>query len=271
MSCAREPLAPAPLPQEAGIYHAGPLTLAVGSDLAQHPEEWLGRYTSGSETIAVLTGSRPVVVSVDSASRSRFSLAFPGPGLKHPSPIISDGLTAMRLPACGGQIHRFAGGIMYTGTSCARLHVSQPGHAPVPLLIPVGNTLRGCRRPSPVQPLSTNAAPFLGVSCPEPNSIACGRVGIGVHLSRRATLVVVRVAGQLVTLSPPSPRPDDLWLGYLFDAGLRHGSLFVRIPPTARRWSGIPEIHAHVRVTAFFPNGRAAALNTTVPLHPGFG
>ncbi|MGH2892697.1 MAG: hypothetical protein ACRDPM_05435 [Solirubrobacteraceae bacterium] len=272
MSCAREPLAPAPLPQEVGVYRAGPLILAVGSDLAQDPEEWPGRRTSGSETIAVLTGRDPVVVSVDAASRSRFSLAFPGPGLKHRHPVISDGLPAMRLPVCGGRMHRFGGGIMYRGTGCARLRVTRPGHPPVPLLIPIGNTLRGCPAPSSLQPLSTTATPFLGVSCPVPNSIACDRVGIGVHLSRTATLVVARIDGRLVTLSPPTdPPPDNLWLGYLDRAGPRHGPLNVQIESNTQQWSGTPEVNAHVRVTAFFPNGRAAALNATVLLHPGFG
>lgn len=161
---------------------------------------------------------------------------------------------------------------MYKGTGCARLHVSQAGHPPIPLLIPIGNTLRGCPASNPLQPLGAAAAPFLGVSCPVPNSITCDRVGIGVHMSRAATLVVVRVAGRLVTLSPPTdPPPDDLWLGYLFDAGLRHGPLDVHVPPSVRLWFGTPEVHPHVRVTAFFPDGRAASLTTAVLLHPGFG
>jgi hypothetical protein len=143
----------------------------------------------------------------------------PGPGLKHPAPIISDGLTAVRLPACGGRLHRFGGGILYKGTGCARLQVAPAGEKPVPLLIPIGNTVRGCPEPEPPRPLGAAAEPFLGVACPGPNSIACDRVGIGVHLSRTATLVVVEVHRRLVTLSPPTDSPpDDLCLGYVFDA-----------------------------------------------------
>ncbi len=265
------PLAPAPLPGEVGVYRAGPLILAVGDDLAQHPEEWAGRRTSGSEAIAVLTGNRAAVLSVDGASRSRFSLRFTPYGRGHPSPVLSDGRAAVRFPACGGRRHRFGGGVLFKGRGCARLHVEQPGLAAIPLLILVGNTLRGCPVTGAMATLGAAAMPFLGVSCPVGNSIACDRVGIGVHLRRAATLVTVRVGGRLVTLSPPTDPPDDLWLGYLFDAGLRHGPLKVPIPAGAQRWLGTPELFTRARVTAFFPDGRAATRSATVQLHPGFG
>jgi hypothetical protein len=272
MSCVHQPVAHAPLPQEVGVYHAGPLVLAVGQDLAQHPDESPWRRTSGSEAIAVLTGSQAVILSVDPRSRGRLSLAFPGPGPKHSSPVISDGLPAMRLPVCEGRVHRFGGGITYEGSGCARLNVTQAGQAPIPMLIPIGNTLRGCPSPSPLEPLGASATPFLGVSCSVPNSIACDRIGIGVHVSRAATLVVARVDGRLVTLSPPpGPPPGDLWLGYLDGAGLRHGPLNVHISRAARLWYGTPEVWARLRVTAFFRDGRAESLSTTVLLHAGFG
>lgn len=271
-SCVREPLARAPLPQEIGVYRAGPLILAVGDDLAQHSEEWRGRRTSGSTAIVVLTGGRPAVLSVDRSSRSQFSLQFTPYGRGHPSPVVSDGTATVRFPACAQRVHRFGGAILFRGTGCAHLHVTPLGRAPVPMLIPVGNTLRGCPTPSPLQPLPSSALPFLGVACPTPNSIACDRVGIGVHFSRKATLVVVQLAGRLVTLSPPTdPPPDDLWLGYLLDASLRHGPLKIHIPTGKRLWLGTPEVWPRVRVTAFFSDGHAATLTGTVLLHPGFG
>jgi hypothetical protein len=271
-SCVREPLAHAPLPQEIGVYRAGPLILAVGDDLAQHPAQWPGRRVSGSEAIAVLAGSRPTVLSVDRTSRDRLSLQFTPYGRGHPSPVLSDGTSAVRFPACAGRLHRFGGAILFRGAGCARLHVSEARHAPIPMLIPIGDTLRGCPAPSALRPLAPAALPFLGVSCPVPNSIACDRIGVGVHLTRAATLVVVRVAGRLVTLSPPTgPPPDDLWLGYLFQAGLRQGALNVHIPRGAHLWFGSPEVYPRVRVTAFFADGHAASLTGTVLLHPGFG
>ncbi|MGI8712623.1 MAG: hypothetical protein ACR2NR_05440 [Solirubrobacteraceae bacterium] len=253
------------------MYRAEPLILTVDDDLAQHPEEWPGRRTSGSEAIAVLTGSRAAVLRVDRASRGQFSLRFTPTGRGHPSPVLSDGRAAVRFPACGGRLHRFGGGVLFKGRGCARLHVERVGLPAVRILIPIGNTLRGCPVTGAMQTLGAAATPFLGVSCPFPNSIACDRVGIGVHLQSSATLVVVQLAGRLVTLSPPMDPPDDLWLGYLFDAGLRRGPLKVHIPGGAHRWSGSPEVFARVRVIAFFPSGHAAARSATVMLHPGFG
>jgi hypothetical protein len=269
--CVAEPLAPAPLPQEVGVYRAGPLILAVGDDLAQHPEEWAGRQTSGSKAIAVLTSSQSAVLSVDRASRSRFSLQFTPYGRGHPSAVLSDGRAAVRFPACSGSLHRFGGGVLFKGRGCARLHVEQRGLPAIPMLIPIGNTLRGCPVTGAMQTLGAGVTPFLGVSCPVPSSIVCDRVGIGVHLRRVATLVMVQVAGRLVTLSPPTDPPDDLWLGYLFDAGLRHGPLRVQIAANAHLWFGSPEVYPRVRVTVFFPNGRAATRSALVLLHPGFG
>ncbi len=265
------PVAPAPLPGEVGVYRAGPLILAAGDDLAQHPQEWAGRRTSGSEAIAVLRGSQSVVLSVDRASRGRFSLQYTPYGRGHPSPVLSDGRAVVRFPACAGHLHRFYGAVLFKGRGCARLHVEQPGRPAMPMLIPIGSTLRACPSTGAMATLGAAATPLLGVACPVGNSIACDRVGIGVHLRRAATLVVVQVAGRLVTLSPPMFPRDDLWLGYLSDAGLRRGPLKVHIPPSTHLWLGTPEVSTRVRVTAFFPNGRAATLSAGVLLNPGFG
>ena len=87
-----------------------------------------------------------------------------------------------------------------------------------------------------------------------------------------ATLVMVEVAGKLVTLSPPTDAPNDhLWLGYLYNAGLRHGPLGVRIPPHATRWFGTPEVQPPVTVDVFFADGTAGTLTGRGFLHPGFG
>jgi hypothetical protein len=82
------------------VYRAGPLTLVGREDLAQHPEERAGgRRTSGTEAIVVLTGRRPAVLSVDRASRERFSLQFTPIGPGHSSPLLSDGRSAVRFRA----------------------------------------------------------------------------------------------------------------------------------------------------------------------------
>ena len=270
-SCVAEPLAGAPRPGEVGVYRAGPLTLAVGEDLAQHPEEWSGRRTSGSEAIVVLSGSRPAVLSVDRASRGRFSLQFTPTGRGHPSPTLSDGRAAVRFPACSGRRHHFGGGVLFNGTGCARLNVEQLNRPAIPILIPIGNTLIGCPATTPTRTLGDATLPFLGVACPVGNSTACDRVGVGVHLHRAATLIVVQVAGRLVTLNPPMAPRDNLWLGYLDNAGLNHGPLNVHQPAGVNVWSGTPEVDTPVRVTAFFPHGLVSTRTGTVSLHPGFG
>jgi hypothetical protein len=130
--CVTEPLALAPLPGEVGVYRAGPLTLAVGDDSAQHPGERGGRRMSGSEAIAVLTGSHPAVLSVDPTSRGRFALQFTPYGRGHPSPVLHDVsaaqglgiddvgrwtcLSSFRLPHC---LHK---------ASCIRCNVSSFRH-----------------------------------------------------------------------------------------------------------------------------------------------
>jgi hypothetical protein len=49
-------LARAPLPQEVGVYRAGPLLLVTGQDLAQLADSQFSGW-SASEAIAVVTGS----------------------------------------------------------------------------------------------------------------------------------------------------------------------------------------------------------------------
>jgi hypothetical protein len=257
-------LARAPLPQEVGVYRAGPLLLVTGQDLAQLPDAQLSRW-SASEAIAVVTGNRPVTLSVDRAAPVDLSLLFgkraAGPG------------DAIRFPPCGGRLHRFGGGITFWGKGCARLHVSVEGTggAPEPLLVPIGNTLSGCPAASAPRGLASNALPFLGVACGAPNSIACDRVGVGVNIAS-AALVMVEVAGRFVTLSPPTDAPNDhLWLGYLYKAGLRRWALDVHIPPRATRWFGTPEVRPPVTVEVFFQDGTIGTLTARGFLHPGFG
>jgi hypothetical protein len=271
-TCASEPLSAAPFPGETGVYRAGGLTIVVGEDLAQVTRSRLAG-TSGSEAIAVAIGNRPVVLSVDAASRARFSLQFTPVRFGSAVPQIADGRPVVRFAACGQAVHRFGGGVLFAGPGCARLHAREAGRPVLTMLIPIGNTLRGCPRPQVTAQLRLAAPPRLGVACPRANSIACDRVGIGVRLDRAAALVVVEVAGRLVTLSPPDALTRNaLWLGYLHPAGLRHrGPLRVRWPRGATLWSGRHAVRARVRVTAFLADGTTASLTSTVSLNTGFG
>jgi hypothetical protein len=139
------------------------------------------------------------------------------------------------------------------------------GAAPVPATPPPAAT-------PPPTGLPPSALPFLGVACPRPNSITCDRVGIGVGLhAPTATAVTVWLAGRIIRLRPPADPPDDLWLGYLRDAGLRQGALDVHLAQRERLWFGSPEVFVRVRVTAVFPNGTTRTLAADDLLHPGFG
>jgi hypothetical protein len=130
----------------------------------------------------------------------------------------------------------------------------------------------GCGSDRAQRRLDESAEPFLGVACGVPNSITCDRVGVGVNAPAATTLVMVHVAGRWVRLSPPTDSPGDhLWLGYLRDAGLRHGALDVGIPPVATRWFGTPEVQPPVTVAVFFADGTVSTLTARGFLHPGFG
>jgi hypothetical protein len=91
-----------------------------------------------------------------------------------------------------------------------------------------------------------------------------------VTLTRAATLVVVTIAGRVVTLSPPSSG-SHLWLGYLYGQGPDHGALRVGSPTGGDYWLGSPEIHATASVTVYYADGNTATAASTVLLHPGFG
>lgn len=243
-------LVAAPLPQEQGVYRAGPLTLAVGTDLAQMPAA-----QSGSDAIAILRADRPVTVTVDPSSRAHLTFQV----------VNGTDVSGVRFPACGGGVHRFMAGITFAGAGCVRLHV-QPGGE---MLIPIGNSLSGCPDRLGHHALASGAFPYLGVSCPVGDAISCDRVGIGVVLHQPAVLVTVQLAGRTVALSPPTDPGSDLWLGYLNQAGLRHGPLAVQAKGGS--WDGDPPVAAHVVLTAFFSDGTVAATAGVDQLHAGFG
>ena len=107
------------------------------------------------------------------------------------------------------------------------------------------------------------------MACGRPDWTGCSRLGVGVAVSGRAILVVVRVAGALVTLSPPDTALGSDWLGYLQSADYRRGPL--AIPRSATRWTGTPAVWTRARVTAFSADGRTATASGQVLMHPGFG
>lgn len=180
-SCAPRPgLAAAPLPGELGVYRARPLTLVVGDDLAQHSG-------SSGDAIAMVTGAKPVVLSVDPRSPVRAALYYASPRNPQLPPTVTNGLETVRFPVCGERAHRFGGGIAFAGRGCARLNVQPAGRPAITMLLPVGGSLRGCppaRRALELDP----AAITLGLSCPKQTNGGCDRVGVAVRMSGHALL-----------------------------------------------------------------------------------
>jgi hypothetical protein len=128
------------------------------------------------------------------------------------------------------------------------------------MLIPVGNSLRGCPRARGTLDLDP-AAITLGLACPQREDWCLTRIGVAVRMSAPATLLTTQLAGQLVTLSPPEGQHDNIWLGYLW----RPPSQLIS---TA---SGACCPQVRVRVTAFFVTRVAATMTAQVPVSAGFG
>lgn len=260
-ACGQHGLVAAPLPGQEGVYRAGPLTLAIGEDLAQTSRG----AARGSEAIAVVSGMRPVTATVETGTPATIALQFSSP-LTPQAAVGGD--RRVRFPVCGGATRRYGGGIVFSGSGCARVRVTEPGAPAAELLIPIANSLQGCPASSRTH-LSIAALPFLGVSCGRPDWIGCQRLGISATVEH-ATLVVVRIAGLLVTLTPPEAGAIG-WLGYLDSADYRHGALAIPIARSTAHWDGTPEAWAMTTLDAFLPDGRHARISGSVLIHPGFG
>jgi hypothetical protein len=63
--------------------------------------------------------------------------------------------------------------------------------------------------------LGLSRDPYIGVACPQANSITCGRVGIAVWLARRhAIRVEATLAGAHVLMTPPKA-VGSFWVGFV--------------------------------------------------------
>jgi hypothetical protein len=84
-------------------------------------------------------------------------------------------------------------------------------------------------------------APYVGVSCPRPNSTTCGRVGIAVWLAHPATEVDATLGGRRTHLRLLNA-PSGMWGGFV-----RVRLAALGIPPT---WFGTPVkwMTLHLRV-----------------------
>ena len=119
---------------------------------------------------------------------------------------------------------------------------------------------------------------YMGVSCPEANSVSCDRVGLAVWLKEPAKTLVAEIEGRRLELVTPGEfvrGKGTGWEGHLQPAGLldEGGPLAVEREPgqPPDYWSGRTPIEAEIRLTATYADGRSASKTIRAPLHPGWG
>lgn len=118
--------------------------------------------------------------------------------------------------------------------------------------------------------------PYLGVSCPAPNSIACDRVGLAVNLRRRAVSVSATIDGWPVRLDhrgdlPASPgRKRTEFDGFLQPAGIvRH--LHVTPDGPAQWYGDSAPAPIVIRLRIDYGGRNEVVTHTTIPLSTGWG
>ena len=118
--------------------------------------------------------------------------------------------------------------------------------------------------------------PYMGVSCGQPNSIGCDRVGLAVWTRHPARTVRATIAGHAFELDDPlwSGRSVHgsrrMFAGFLRNAGLRgRGALAIRVKNGF--WEGNPPVSADVRLLITFADGSQRTTKVRVQLSPGWG
>jgi hypothetical protein len=115
--------------------------------------------------------------------------------------------------------------------------------------------------------------PFMGASCPTPNSTACGRFGVAVWLKRPARTVHATILDQRIALDDKQwsgsvrNHKRKMFAGFLRGAGLG-GRLGV---PDGVVWEGDPIPYVLVRVRIDYGRGAPVFTQARVPLRPGWG
>jgi hypothetical protein len=124
--------------------------------------------------------------------------------------------------------------------------------------------------------------PYAGVRCPQPNSIACDRIGLAVWLVRPAVRLTATVAGKQIPMAVPSRvrnGPGGYYCarscyfeGALHPAGLlAPGPLHIRPDAGRYDWQGSHPRPLRVVLVAVYRDGSSAAATVRVWLHAGWG
>jgi hypothetical protein len=118
--------------------------------------------------------------------------------------------------------------------------------------------------------------PYVGVSCPEPNSIACDRIGIGVWTRAPASSIDATIAGHTIRLDDESwttGRGGVFVAGYLQVPGLLHdGPLAVKPDRSRDRWIGTGQsVETDLRLVFTGHDGLRRATTVRIQLAAGWG
>jgi hypothetical protein len=119
--------------------------------------------------------------------------------------------------------------------------------------------------------------PYMGVSCPTPNSFACDRVGLAVWLREPALRVDAAIAGRELALDDPEwsePAEDGarrMFAGFLQPAGLIDGPLEVTADAGSDRWIGRDPMFASVDLRIERTDCTTIVTTLDVGLSPGWG
>lgn len=142
--------------------------------------------------------------------------------------------------------------------------------------------------PRPSAVLSATAVlattPYMGVACPDPNTITCDGLGLALHLRHPAVAVQATIAGRTFSLDPDLPHhfhridtpnaaaraPAIAFTGYLRPAGLRD-RLHVVPDIDATHWIGRDAPSPIVRLRVQRPDGSIVSTNVRVRLSAGWG
>ncbi len=101
---------------------------------------------------------------------------------------------------------------------------------------------------------------FLGVECPEPNTIDCDRIEIVLILDRRANRAAVSIAGHRERLEPGEKTERGgarWWDATIPEVGLREPPFSLETDWRGE-WSGRPQVRVPVRLQVHYANGDSA-------------
>jgi hypothetical protein len=206
--------------------------------------------------------------------------------------VMGSVVSVLRPPGSAARLRRVAAGVIEAARRRQNLRhrrATTATLAALALALAAYATASGPGRPGPppsaTRPITLTPAasvlakaPYMGVSCPLANSIACDRVGLALWLRHPATSVTATIAGRPLNLDDPTWAPGHprhgartAFTGFLQPAGIV-SNLHVNTDNGGDRWTGIkfptPPL---VRLRIVYPSGKTITTQLRVDLAPGWG